>query len=60
MSKAQDFLREVQTELSKVVWPSREQTVKFTLMVVLVTIVVGLFVAGIDFILAKLTSFIYG
>ncbi len=60
MTKALDFFKEVQVELSKVVWPSREQTVKLTLMVILVTVAVGLFVAGIDFILANLAKGLIG
>lgn len=59
MTRILDFFKEVQVELSKVVWPTREQTIKLTLMVILVTIAVGVFVSGVDFVLAKLTSFIY-
>ena len=56
MTKPLDFLREVRVELSKVVWPSRDQTIKLTLMVILITVIVGFFIAGIDAILAKLAS----
>ncbi len=54
MSKAIDFLREVQVELSKVVWPTREQTIKLTTIVVIVTLVVGFFLGGIDYLLTIL------
>jgi preprotein translocase subunit SecE len=49
-----DFLKEVRVELSKVVWPSRSQTIQLTLIVIIVTVIVGFFVAGVDYILANL------
>ena len=50
------FLQEVKTELGKVVWPTRQQTLKLTLIVILVSVIVGLFVGGLDFIFAKLSE----
>lgn len=58
VNKAIDFLREVRVELSKVVWPTRETTIRLTFMVILITVVVGFFIGGIDFILTKLTELI--
>jgi len=60
MTKVIDFFREAQVELSKVVWPSRAQTIRLTMMVILVTVLVGVFIAGVDFVLAKASTFIYG
>lgn len=54
--KVFDFLREVRVELSKVVWPSRQQTIKLTTIVIIVTIAVGFFIGGVDFLLQRLTS----
>ena len=51
-----DFLREVRVELEKIVWPSRPQTIKLTIMVILVTLFVGFFIGGIDFLLAKIAE----
>ncbi len=59
MMKAIDFLKEVRVELLKVVWPSREQTIRLTVTVILVTLIVGFFLGGIDFLLTKLDSLIY-
>lgn len=53
-----DFFKEVRVELAKVVWPSKEQTLKLTIMVIVVTLIVGFFIGGIDFLLAKLTEFL--
>lgn len=55
VKKAFDFLKEVRVELSKVVWPSRQETIQLTTIVIMVTIVVGFFLGGIDFLLTQLT-----
>ncbi|OGE27610.1 preprotein translocase subunit SecE [Candidatus Daviesbacteria bacterium RIFCSPHIGHO2_01_FULL_40_11] len=53
-----NFLNEVKEELGKVAWPSREQTIRYTILVILVAIVVGLFLGGLDYILTAMTAFI--
>jgi preprotein translocase subunit SecE len=53
-----DFLLEVKVELSKVVWPSKEQTIKLTMIVIIVTLMVGFFLGGIDYLLTQLTAFL--
>ena len=58
MFKVVDFLREVRVELEKVVWPSRQQTIQLTMLVIIVTIIVGFFIGGIDLLLTRLTSLI--
>ena len=50
------FLKEVQEELKKVVWPTREEVIRLTFVVIAVSLIVGLFLGGIDFILTKLTQ----
>ena len=50
------FLKEVQEELKKVVWPTREEVIRLTVVVMLVSLIVGLFLGGIDFILVKITQ----
>jgi len=49
-----NFLRETRDELNKVVWPKREEVIRLTGVVILVSILVGLFLGGTDFILTKL------
>ena len=53
-----NFLKEVREELSKVAWPSREQTIRYTILVILVAVVVGLFLGGLDYILTAVTDFL--
>lgn len=49
-----NFLREVLDELKKVVWPTKEEVVRLTGVVILISVGVGLFLGGADFILTKL------
>lgn len=52
------FLKQVRTELAKVVWPTREETIKLTLVVIGVSVGVGLFIGALDITFIKLTSLI--
>ncbi len=58
MSKAITFIREVRAELSKIVWPTREQTIRYTVLVVIVAVASGLFLGGLDYGLTLLTDFL--
>jgi len=48
------FLKEVRDELKKVVWPTRQEIIRLTGVVILVSVIVGLFLGGVDYILTKL------
>ena len=56
MNRLTKFLSEVRVELAKVSWPTWHQTVNLTLVVIAVSLLVGLYVGGIDFVLAQLTA----
>ena len=58
MDKPLNFLKEVGEELAKVAWPTREQTIRYTVLVIIIAVVTGLFLGGLDYILTALTSFI--
>lgn len=58
MNKAISFLKEVKEELNKVAWPTREQTLRYTILVIIVALVVGAFLGGLDYILTAVTAFI--
>lgn len=49
-----NFLKETRDELKKVVWPTRDEVIRLTGVVILVSVIVGLFLGGADFILTKL------
>ncbi|HAV15625.1 MAG TPA: preprotein translocase subunit SecE [Candidatus Pacebacteria bacterium] len=50
------FIKEVRTELAKVIWPNRQETIKLTLVVILVSLGIGLYIGGLDIIFVKLTE----
>ncbi|MBI2600983.1 preprotein translocase subunit SecE [Candidatus Daviesbacteria bacterium] len=58
MSKIISFFKEVKEELDKVAWPSREQTIRYTILVILVTLVSGGVLGGLDYLLTLLTTFL--
>lgn len=50
------FLKEVRDELQKVVWPTRDEIIRLTAVVIIVSIGVGIFLGGADLILTKLVE----
>ena len=58
MDKVINFLKETRSELEKVVWPTREQTIRYSILVIVVAVVVGLLLGALDYILTKLTEVI--
>ncbi len=53
------FVREVITELKKVNWPTREETIKLTLAVIFISVAVGAFIGGLDALLVKITASLF-
>jgi preprotein translocase subunit SecE len=58
MNKITKFLKEVQTELKKVVWPTRPQALRLTVLVVGVSLVVGLYIGVLDYVLTKIVEMV--
>ena len=56
MDKPLNFLKEVREELGKVAWPTREQTIRYTVLVIIVAVGVGIFLGGLDYILTGITA----
>jgi len=53
------FLKEVVAELKKVTWPTREETIKLTAVVIAISVIVGAFIGSLDAALVKLTSLVF-
>ncbi len=53
-----NFLKEVREELNKVAWPTREQTIRYTILVVTVAVAVGIALGALDYILTIFTDFL--
>ncbi|MER6394664.1 MULTISPECIES: preprotein translocase subunit SecE [unclassified Kitasatospora] len=54
------FYRQIIAELRKVVWPSRNELVNYTTVVVVFVVVVMAFVAGLDYGFSKLSLWVFG
>jgi len=54
----QQFVKESIAELKKVVWPTKQQVVKLTLIVVGVSLLVGAFIGGLDYLFTQLAGLI--
>jgi preprotein translocase subunit SecE len=54
MANPIQFLREVRSELSKVVWPGRQQVVRTTLAVIALSLLFAAFLGAVDYGLTKL------
>ena len=48
------FIRETYEELRKCVWPSREETARLTMVVIVLAIAAGFFLGGLDRVFAEL------
>lgn len=55
-SKVTKYLREVRSEMTKVTWPTRGQTVKMTLLVIIVSVVIGVFIGSLDILLSRIAG----
>jgi preprotein translocase subunit SecE len=58
MTNPIQFIKEARAELTKVVWPTRRETIRITIAVVILSLVVAAFLGGVDFGLTKLFEFI--
>jgi len=59
IQKPINFLKEVRAELGKVAWSTREEIMQSTLVVIVTTAAVAVFIGVIDFGLGKVLSVIF-
>ena len=58
LQRIRRFLDEAWSELKKVTWPTRQQTLNLTFLVFLVSFVVGVFISVLDFVFRQGLLFI--
>jgi preprotein translocase subunit SecE len=58
LQKTMQFLREVKTELKKVTWPSRKQTLGSTLVVMVLVLIIAFFLGAVDIGLSSLVKMV--
>jgi preprotein translocase subunit SecE len=47
------FLSEVKAELFKVTWPTKQEVTRLTAVVIIISLVVGAYIGGLDFLFTK-------
>jgi preprotein translocase subunit SecE len=55
-----EFLQQVRTEVSKVTWPTRRETVITTVMVLLMSVAAALFFLAADWVFSTLVTIVFG
>ena len=58
--RARNFIREVISELKKVVWPTQRQLINYTIIVLVFVVIVALIIAAFDFGFTQITIRIFG
>lgn len=58
MKKIVKFLKEVKAELKKVHWPTKSGTIKLTVVVIFITLIVAFYIGALDFVFAKIMEVI--
>lgn len=56
MSSVLNFLKEAKVELLRVNWPSRQEIVRYTVLVIVISISVALFLGALDFLFSFLVE----
>ncbi len=59
ITQGRTFMGDVSTELSKVYWPPRSETIAFTGVVLVVVSFVAAYLGIVDFVLSRLLSFLF-
>lgn len=60
MEKYVNFLKDVKAELKKVAWPSKDETIGTTTVVIIFVVLMAIFLGVIDVTLSKIIQFIVG
>ena len=55
-----EFIQQVRTEVSKVTWPTRRETLITTAMVMLMSVAAALFFLAVDYVLSTIVTFVLG
>ena len=58
--KIKQFLKEVRLELTKVTWTTREELIYSTIIVIVVSLVLAVFIGLVDMVLSNLTNILLG
>lgn len=59
LNKTIKYLGDVRTEMGKVIWPTRAQLRESAVIIVVLSLILAIFIFGIDFILSGILKFIF-
>jgi preprotein translocase subunit SecE len=59
LNKVTGFLNEVKVELTKVSWSTRKELVGSTIVVIIITLIMGLFIGLLDLVLSQGLSLLF-
>ena len=54
------FLQEVRSELKRVVWPTRQEAIRLTSVVVIVSALIGVYIGTLDYLFTKIMGGVLG
>jgi preprotein translocase subunit SecE len=54
MNKISQFLKEVRQEVRKVTWPTKAETIRYSVMVIVASLIVAMYLGGVDYVVANL------
>jgi preprotein translocase subunit SecE len=60
LSKVIQFLKDVRFELGKVTWPSRRELLGSTVVVIIMSVIVSIFIGVVDLGFSNLVSLLFG
>ena len=59
MNKIIQFLKETRTEMTKVAWPTKNEVVGSTIVTIVVSVILSVFIGVVDYALSKVVSSIF-
>jgi len=59
IQKSVNFIKEVRAELGKVAWSTRQELISSTIVVIVITAIMSLFIGLVDITLSKLLSLLF-
>lgn len=60
LKKLVNFIQEARVELKKVNWPTKQQTINYTLIVIGLSVAMALFLGGLDFVFSDILKKLIG
>lgn len=58
--RTRNFVRDVISELKKVVWPTQRQLINYTIIVLIFVVIVAIIISALDFTFTQITLRIFG